>query len=63
MIVNIGDVIESEFGKGKIVAITKEWVVHECGDSHEAAIYIEDCRFWIPVEPGKQGTAKESLEI
>lgn len=63
MIVNIGDVIESDFGKGKIVAITKEWIVHECGDSHEAALSIDDRSFWVPAEPGEQGTAKESLEI
>jgi hypothetical protein len=60
--VEIGDIIESEYGKGKIVAITNEWIVHKDG-SHEVAIPIADCQFWIPAEPGENGTLKHSLEI
>ena len=62
MKVEIGDIIESEFGKGKIVAITRQWIVHEDGDM-EVAIPIDDCQWWIPGEPGKLGTLKNSIEI
>ena len=49
MIINIGDIIASEFGEGPVVAITKDWVVHDCGNGTEAAIPKDDGQFWIPV--------------
>ena len=50
MIINIGDIIASEFGEGPVVAITKDWVVHDCGNGSEAAIPKDDGQFWI-IEP------------
>jgi hypothetical protein len=62
LIVNIGDEIESEYGRGKIVAITKHWIVHEDGTS-EVAVPIGDCEFWVPAEPGIHGTMEQNLEF
>ena len=38
MIVKRGDVVESEFGRGKVVAITRAWVVHEIENGSEVAV-------------------------
>ena len=61
----IGDVVESVFGKGPIVAITDEWIVHDTGDGHEAALPKQpDGQWWVPVTDfGANGTLHQSLEI
>ena len=59
MKVFIGDKITSEFGTGKLVAVTKEWIVHEVEDgnrTYEVAISIDDSWVTVPAElPGPCG--------
>ncbi len=50
MKVSIGDIIQSEFGIGKIVAITKEWIIHEDEKGNEIAAHKKETPMWIPVE-------------
>lgn len=64
MKVSIGDTIESEFGRGPVVAITEEWIVHDTGDGHEAALSIADHAFWVPVtEVGLKGSKGLILHV
>lgn len=63
MIVSVGDIIASESGTGKIVAITDEWIVHHCEDGSEVAISIQYSEFWIPAEAGENGTKYQEREI
>lgn len=70
MKVKVGDVVCSEFGKGPIVAITKEWLIHvdEAQEvKREFALSLSDDLIWIPCEaflPGGgqdgEAEAKES---
>ena len=58
MKVGIGDVIESGFGRGRIIVITKEWVVHDCGNGTEAALNRKEWEVWLPIEEvGPEGSA------
>ena len=63
MIVKIGDIVSGEFGTGKIVAITKEWIVHENEKGKEMALPISE--IWIPVEttPENRGCIHDQAEI
>lgn len=45
-----GTIIESDFGKGPVVAITKSWVIHEDERGKEYALLVESETFWIPAE-------------
>ena len=60
MKVCLGDLIQSEFGTGPVVAIFNEWVVHETGNGHEAALPKDEGKFWIPVtEFGIHGSKQQ----
>jgi hypothetical protein len=51
--VKIGDVISSDSGIGKIMAITQLWVIHEIEDGdREVAVYRPTDRMWIDVTFG-----------
>ena len=52
MIVKRGDIIESEFGKGKIIAITKDWIIHEVNGKpiHQVAISRGNDLWWVPAD-------------
>ncbi len=64
MRVMLGDIIVSEFGKGKITAITAQWIVHETDDKgNEAALYIKNQEFWVPAEPGEHGTKHSFIKL
>lgn len=53
MIVKRGDIIESEFGKGKIVAITEDWIIHKGGDREFALLRGNDM-WWVPANAPKE---------
>ena len=61
----IGDTIESEFGKGPIVALTNEWVIYSTEDGHEAALPIPpNGQWWIPADDfGQNGTLYSSVIV
>jgi hypothetical protein len=40
--VKIGTVVESDFGTGPVVAITKEWLIHLNQRGKEACCYLKD---------------------
>jgi hypothetical protein len=49
--IKVGDYIASEFcAKGKVIAITKEWVIYENENGVEFCNNKDDCNFWIPAE-------------
>lgn len=58
-----GMVVTSEFGTGPVVAITKDWLIHDCGDGHEAALCIDDQEFWVPSEVEGVDLPDEEREI
>lgn len=47
-----GDVVISEYGMGKVLAITNHWLIHldECGA--EVAVSLDDEEISIPIETG-----------
>lgn len=67
MKVKIGDIVESEFGTGPLVAVTKEWVIHEVvnGDRvDEVAIHRENQYISVPVEfPNKPEGGLDHIEL
>ena len=48
MLVRIGTVVESEFGRGPVIAITRQWIIHEAEGNEEIALPYSDV--WIPIE-------------
>lgn len=51
MDVTIGDIVASEFGQGKLVAVTKKWIIHEIDNGKDqAAVYRENDDIWIPTK-------------
>ena len=42
MIVKRGTIVESDFGYGPVVAVTKSWLIHQTEDGTEVCIYIPD---------------------
>lgn len=54
MKVKLGMIVESKFGSGEVLCISKKWVIHNDSvngnPSDEYAIYIEDELIWIPVD-------------
>ena len=52
MKVKVGDIIASEFGVGKIIVITKKWIIHEIDSGKDECAIPHDKwnEMWIPVE-------------
>lgn len=49
--VRVGDIVECDDAVGKIVAITKEWVILEEQDGSEHAVYYQQGgNLWIPLD-------------
>jgi hypothetical protein len=65
VIVRVGDVVESDFGRGKIVAITKFWIVHEIGvhEKQEVAVSRLDNWIAIPVTGTEEGGGMNETEL
>lgn len=66
MIVKRGDIIESEFGKGKIIAITTNWIIHETkgGGSYQAAIARGEDAWWVPADaPNEDVDGSMTVEV
>lgn len=58
MKVKIGDIVESEYGKGKVLAFTKRWLIHDNSEDsenpdpeQEYACFFGDTAVWIPITP------------
>jgi hypothetical protein len=53
-----GDIIESEFGRGEIVAITENWIIHKAaernGKTIEYALFRGNDMWWIPGKAPKE---------
>lgn len=64
MLVHLGDVIGSEFGEGKITAITNKWIVHEIDSGKdEVALSLDDNEFWVSAELGSKASLKSEIEV
>lgn len=48
-----GDIIESDYGRGPIVAITEEWIIHK-GKDREYALYRGNDFWWVPSTAPKE---------
>lgn len=57
--IRVGTVIESDFGTGPVVAITKEFVIHETEGGKEYAIYRPIGDYSIPVTDHEIGGGQE----
>jgi len=44
MKIKIGDIVESQFGQGPIVAMSKSWCIHEDEAGNEAAVEWADVK-------------------
>lgn len=70
MKVKVGDVVCSEFGRGPVVAITKEWLIHidEGNDKRpEVILNLDHDPIWVPrdafeIGGGQDGEAEAKLE-
>lgn len=66
MKVRVGDIICSEWGEGKIVAITKEYIIHDVDGNvftGEAAVHRFDDIFWLPKDAFQEGGGSLELEV
>jgi len=63
MIVKRGDIIASEYGKGKIVAITESYIIHLVEEGYEVAVLMSDNLYWIPAETKGIDVPDNELEI
>lgn len=49
--VKVGDIVGSDYGIGKIIAITKEYLIHDTEDGGECCVFIEDRKnLFVPAE-------------
>lgn len=48
--VKIGTVVKTDFGTGQVVAITKEWLIHNNESGREVCIYLKDNRVSVPCD-------------
>lgn len=64
MIIKVGDRVCSEFGCGPVVAITKEWVVHENEYGNEVCLCLKYDAVWISPTGYEQGSDQtKTMEI
>lgn len=55
--IKIGDVVQSDYGKGKVLAVTNQWFIHDNtvdGGTEEFAILKVEDTFTIIREPALQ---------
>lgn len=62
MKVRVGTVICSDFGTGPVVAITKQWIIHQIDKGSEVCLSREDDFFWIP-DSGIEIGGGQDMEI
>lgn len=62
MEVTTGDIVQSEFGTGKLIAITKEWIVHEVEDGSEVAV-PKNGEVWVPAQIVGMGGGEETADL
>jgi hypothetical protein len=68
MKIKLGMIVESEFGKGEVLAFTSKWVIHNDSENgnpdEEYAVFHEDTPVFIFIELPKKPESKISeLEI
>jgi hypothetical protein len=63
MLVKKGVMVECDFGAGKVVAVTKEWVVVDCGGrTGEVALHRVDDPVWCLPTDHEEGGGDEEFE-
>ena len=63
MKIKVGDIVETDFGYGPVVAITDKWVIHKIGQTEEVAVSIGDNPIYLKVEGFEKGGGKQEIEI
>jgi hypothetical protein len=62
--VKVGTVVESEFGKGPVIALTKTWLIHNDEDGIEICLYLPDNHVWVPADFSEPDVSKsEEVEL
>lgn len=59
----IGDKVTSDFGTGPLVAVTKEWVVHNIEDGSEVAVPIGYAYLSVPAELPPPGGGRNFVDL
>lgn len=64
MIVKRGTIVETDFGIGPVIAVTKTWLIHQAQDGTEICIYIPDGGVSVPAEfDGAVDAPDDEVEI
>lgn len=63
MKVKRGVVVQTNFGIGKVVAVTKEWLIHLREDGSEVCVFIKDNWIGIPAEIDEIDVTEETVEF
>lgn len=64
MIVKRGDIIVSNYGRGKVVAITRTWVIHEVEDGDEVCLQRGLEPMWLDADfPEEDVDATATLDV
>lgn len=64
--IKIGSNVGCDFGKGTVIAITKQWIIIKREDNDEICLYIPDGGFYLVdtgIEEGLSDEAKKEIEI
>ena len=56
-----GTVVESDYGKGVVIVVTREWIIHLDEDGNEVAVTHKDA--WIPIEAVEIDVPPEDFEL
>lgn len=59
----IGDVLECEFGTGKLVACTKTWAILREDSGSEIGVYLPDNWIAFPAEIEEEQTEESELDV
>lgn len=59
MKVRVGTIIESDFGRGPVVAITKEWIIHQGDGAEEYCLLRDEREYSIPVTEHEIGGGQD----
>jgi hypothetical protein len=61
MKIKVGDTVASEFGTGKVVAVTKGWLIYRLGEDNEICLSTTDSEYWVPVTDHEIGQENKSV--
>ena len=68
MKIKVGDIVESEFGCGKVLATTKRWTIHDDSGNgrpeDEYAVFLTDGLTLVPIDdPEENDSISKEIEV